>query len=34
VVTLDEANILKALDLTKRMEKKEYEEELLTLQGG
>ncbi|WLT30470.1 polyphosphate:AMP phosphotransferase [Geothrix sp. PMB-07] len=30
---LDGLNILKALDLTKRMEKKDYEEELLALQG-
>ena len=32
-VALDEMNILRALDLTKRMDKKDYEEELLTLQG-
>lgn len=32
-VALDGLNILKALDLTKRMDKKDYEEELLTLQG-
>ncbi|HEY3400294.1 MAG TPA: polyphosphate:AMP phosphotransferase [Geothrix sp.] len=31
--SLDGVNILKALDLTKRMDKKDYEEELLTLQG-
>lgn len=30
---LDEVNILKALDLTKRLDKKDYEEELLLLQG-
>ena len=30
---LDGLNILRALDLSKRMEKKDYEEELLTLQG-
>ena len=30
---LDEANLLKALDLTRRLDKKDYEEELLTLQG-
>ena len=30
---LDGLNILRALDLTKRMEKRDYEEELLTLQG-
>lgn len=32
-IDLDGVNILKALDLTKRMDKKDYEEELLTLQG-
>ena len=32
-VPLDGLNVLRALDLTKRMEKKDYEEELLTLQG-
>jgi len=31
--TLDGVNILKALDLSKRMDKKDYEEELLVLQG-
>jgi polyphosphate:AMP phosphotransferase len=31
--TLDGVNILKALDLSKRMDKKDYEEELLILQG-
>jgi polyphosphate:AMP phosphotransferase len=31
--SLDGVNILKALDLSKRMEKKDYEEELLELQG-
>jgi len=31
--TLDGVNILRALDLSKRMEKKDYEDELLTLQG-
>ena len=30
---LDGLNILRALDLSKRMEKKDYEEEVLTLQG-
>jgi len=30
---LDGLNILRALDLTRRMDKKDYEEELLTLQG-
>ena len=30
---LDEMNILRALDLTKRMDKKDYEAELLSLQG-
>ncbi len=30
---LDEMNILRAMDLSKRIEKKEYEEELLSLQG-
>ena len=32
-VPLDGLNVLRALDLTKHMEKKDYEEELLTLQG-
>jgi polyphosphate:AMP phosphotransferase len=31
--SIDSMNVLKALDLTKRMEKKEYEEGLLDLQG-
>jgi polyphosphate:AMP phosphotransferase len=31
--TLDGMNILKALDLSKRMDRKDYEDELLTLQG-
>jgi len=31
--SIDGMNILQALDLTKRMDKKDYEEELLTLQG-
>ncbi|WP_243288009.1 polyphosphate:AMP phosphotransferase [Geothrix terrae] len=30
---IDEVNILRALDLTRRMDKKDYEDELLTLQG-
>ncbi len=33
VAALDEVNILRALDLTKRLDKKDYEEELLSLQG-
>ncbi len=32
-VALDEMNILRALDLKKRLDKKDYEEELLSLQG-
>ncbi|WP_243305254.1 polyphosphate:AMP phosphotransferase [Geothrix oryzisoli] len=32
-VSLDGMNVLKALDLSKRIDKKDYEEELLTLQG-
>jgi len=31
--SIDDMNVLKALDLTKRMEKKDYDEELLSLQG-
>ena len=33
VVSLDEMNVLRALNLTRTLEKKDYEEELLTLQG-
>ncbi len=33
VVSLDETNVLRALDLTRCLEKKDYEDELLTLQG-
>ncbi|WP_026852986.1 polyphosphate:AMP phosphotransferase [Geothrix fermentans] len=32
-IALDGVNILRALDLTKRMDQKDYEDELLTLQG-
>ena len=32
-VSLDEMNVLRALDLSRTVEKKDYEEELLTLQG-
>jgi AMP-polyphosphate phosphotransferase len=31
--SIDSMNVLKAMDLTKRLDKKDYEEELLTLQG-
>ncbi|MBK9796639.1 MAG: polyphosphate:AMP phosphotransferase [Holophagaceae bacterium] len=31
--SIDSLNVLKALDLTRRIEKKDYDEELLTLQG-
>lgn len=33
LAAIDDVNILKAMDLTKRLDKKDYEEELLTLQG-
>ena len=33
VIALDDMNILRALDLTKRLDKKDYEDELLELQG-
>jgi len=33
LTAIDDVNILKAMDLTKRLDKKDYEEELLTLQG-
>ncbi len=33
VASLDEMNVLRALNLTRTLEKKDYEEELLTLQG-
>ena len=33
LVSLDETNVLRALDLTRCLEKKDYEDELLTLQG-